>query len=130
MGRQEQLSRASVVRDVLLRLGAIQDIPAQGWHSKAMKILDEKGIHMHPQTVYGVRARALKNLKKQERLAGEKPVPIQEEAVSREGDSDQQDFLEIKVAELLAMNEFANNFGGYDRVRQALKALEALDHRS
>lgn len=130
MGRQEQLSRASVVRDVLLRLGAIQDIPAQGWHAKTMKILAEKGIQMHPQTVYGVRARALKNMKKQDGLSGGKSVPIQEEPADREEDLNKQDFLEIKVAELLALNEFANNFGGYDRVRQALKALEALDHRS
>ena len=118
-------TKSEAVLEILERIGAITSEPPAGWLQTVQEALERKRIQMHPQSIYGVRSKALKELKEMEKAERR----ANREAAQHEEEEKQQatnGFVSITVADMLVLKEFINEFGGVERVKNALQAFDTL----
>ena len=118
---EKKINKTHFVRDVLDQIGAFGKNCPDDWHHQVVQALQNAGISMHPNAIYGVRQKTLDKLKQvgrnarqgKRQLSGAMP--------------DLDSTVKLTVADLFAFQQFAKSFGGIDKVKNAIKAMEALN---
>jgi cbb3-type cytochrome oxidase cytochrome c subunit len=119
-------TKSEAAVEILEKIGAISASPPSGWLQQAQNALERKGISMHPQSIYGVRAKALKIAKAEKRAQRHTQRQDEDSHEEQETTKSTNGFVSISVADLLIVKEFIHEFGGVERVKNALQAFDTL----
>lgn len=121
----QQGTKSQMALEILEKIGALSKNPPTGWLQQVAEALDRKNVSMHPQSIYGVRAKALK-----EKLASQRSERMAERRAQREEEeqqtTEQNGLVSLTVADLLVVKEFIHEFGGMERLKSALQAFDTL----
>lgn len=121
-------TKTAFVRGVLKEIGAISKNPPEGWRQQVEEALKKQGLDMHTVTIYQIRQKALqekqggkaaskgKQRKGPAKAAAPAPTPAAVPSVNGN----------ITVADLKAVQEFSQRFGGLAGLTEAVKALESF----
>ena len=116
---EKKINKTQFVRDVLARIGAFGKNCPDDWHQQVVQALQAEGIEMHPNAIYGVKNRAMDKLKQANRFL--------RRGKRHEHEDLSQDSIDLKIADLITFQQFVKSFGGMERVKNAIKAIEALN---
>ena len=112
-------TKTSFVREVLREIGAVTENPPADWKQKVAEALAAHGLKIHQVTLYQTRKAMLEGNKKpakKGRPVGSKAAPKAAPKASA-GPS---------LEELIKIKEFANQVGGYARLAEGIKFLQAI----
>jgi len=117
---EKKIIKTHFVRDVLERIGAFDKNCPDDWRQQVIQALQNEGIQMHPNAIYGVRQRAMNKMKQLHRVLSRKKQHGQDALF------DSRNSKQLTIADLLAFQQFSKSFGGIDKVKNAIRAMEAL----
>lgn len=110
----KEKSKADVVRGILLQIGAAKQNPPEGWYKKTTELLAKSNIKVHQTHVYAIRNKMLRKSRpvvaKKQVEPEVRPLPVKSS--------------QICLSDLLAVKNFSKQFGGLDKLRDCIRALE------
>lgn len=130
-------TKTAFVRGVLQEIGAITPTPPEGWRLKVEEALKRHGLDMHPVTIYQIRQKALKDAggtggkrPKGKKIGGRPkavaaPVPANN-GVPAGALVGAGPVATLTLADLQAIQTFAQQYGGVANLQAACNALQTL----
>jgi len=108
-----QKTKAEVVRQILTQIGATKQNPPEGWFKKTTELLAKANIKVHQTHVYAIRNKMLRK----NRIVNKKPTEPETRPAPTKS-------AQICLSDLLAVKNFSKQFGGLEKLRDCIRALE------
>jgi hypothetical protein len=112
-----KVNKSQFVKNILSQIGALSKNPPENWRSQVEEALEKNNLKVHRVTIYQIRSKAMQGMKRKN------PIVVAKTNVRRASIIAP---ASLKVADLYAIKDFAKQFGGVDRLKEAIKALEAF----
>lgn len=117
---EKKVNKSAFVRNILKEIGALSANPPEGWRQQVEDALAAQNIKMAKVTIYAIRNGAMQKKKKRAKDA---------EVVKVEGNGRRKKnkIENIAIADLKALQKFAERFGGLDNLEAVISLLKSLN---
>lgn len=114
---EKKVNKSAFVRNVLKEIGALSVNPPEGWRQKVEDALVAQNLKMAKETIYTIRYNAMKNKKKRAKT------------VEAEGNGRRKKnkIENVSIADIKALQKFAERFGGLDNLESVILLLKSLN---